>query len=79
MKDKGKFSGSIPIAILILLWINCFASFGSSIPSVRFGQRKTMLGGQILMLICHALLVVFNQLEMSVFVIITLTLFVIAF
>lgn len=79
MKDQGKFDGSIPIAILILLWINCLASFWSSMPSKKFGQRKTLLGGQICMFICHALLVIFNQLEMSVLVIITLTLFLIAF
>jgi hypothetical protein len=79
MKDKGKLDFSIPIAILILLWINCLASFSSSLPSKMFGQRKTLLGGQFLMIICHAFLVVFNQFEMSILVIIMLILFLLAF
>lgn len=79
MKKAGKFNMPIPLAVQIINIVNLFACFTSGFMSKIIGQKKTMLGGVIMMTILDILIVLFNYLESSTGIIVSLVLFILSF
>lgn len=70
---------SITLAVQIIDMVYLFSCFASGYMSKKIGQKRTMLLGVVSMTILDALIVLFNYLESSTGIIISLVLFIFSY
>ena len=79
MQQQGKFDIPISWAIQAVGFFNLAFSFLGQYPMKKFGQRTTLLAGQYTMVACLFGIVVFSIQEMSSMILVSITVFILAF
>ena len=72
MKQKGEFAMPVIWAIQCVNFFNWLAALLSSIPVQRFGAKGTMLLGQYGMVVLLFAIVLFNELQVSMGIVLSM-------
>lgn len=79
MKAKGEFSMPIIWAIQCVNFFNWLAALLSSIPVQKFGAKKTMLIGQYGMVVLLFCIVLFNEIQFSMGIVLSMVCFLMTY